>query len=310
MWSNDVIDGNKHYITFFAVVDQFEGEPQLLELNKCEEWQWFSINALPAPLFPPAIAFFEKHSQKIEQGTKTICDEHRNATSLRKFPYRMIELTHLLCPEVPTWNGSCGFCLEVKKDYDQMFRVQQIKMHAGVGTHMDAPSHRIQGSASIADIPLEQLIVPASLIDVSEKAHGDYELSVEDIEKYERKYGKIHADSLVIAHTGWGRFWSDSDAYRNVDDQGQMHFPAFSKEAAEFLVERNVAGIAIDTLSPDCLDLNFPVHKIFLEAGKYIIENIANASHMPPAGGYVISFPLRIEGATESPARIIGLVSD
>lgn len=62
LWSNDVIDGNKHYITLFAVVDRFEGEPQMLEPNKCEEWQWFSMNALPSPLFPPVITFFEKYA--------------------------------------------------------------------------------------------------------------------------------------------------------------------------------------------------------------------------------------------------------
>ncbi len=61
-WSNDIIDGNKHYITLFAVINQFEGEPRLLEPNKCEEWQWFSIDALPSPLFSPAAAFFEKYS--------------------------------------------------------------------------------------------------------------------------------------------------------------------------------------------------------------------------------------------------------
>lgn len=61
IWSNDVIDGSKHYITLFAVVDQFEGEPQLLEPNKCEEWRWFAADVPPSPLFPPAIAFFEKY---------------------------------------------------------------------------------------------------------------------------------------------------------------------------------------------------------------------------------------------------------
>lgn len=61
LWSNDIIDGNKHYVTFFAIVDRFEGEPQLLEPNKCEGWQWFSLDALPAPLFPPAITFFERY---------------------------------------------------------------------------------------------------------------------------------------------------------------------------------------------------------------------------------------------------------
>lgn len=62
MWSQDIIDGNKHYITFFAAVEQFEGELELLEPNKCEEWQWFKVEALPSPLFPPASAFFKKYS--------------------------------------------------------------------------------------------------------------------------------------------------------------------------------------------------------------------------------------------------------
>lgn len=222
--------------------------------------------------------------------------------------FRMVELTHLLSPRVPTWSGACGFCLEIKKDYDQMFRVQQVKMHAGVGTHMDAPSHLIQGGASIADIPLEQLIVHACVIDVSEKADADYEVSVEDIDQYEREYGRIPQNSLVIAYTGWDRFWSEPDAYRNADGSGHMHFPAFSSQAAEFLLTRDIAGIAIDTLSPDCSDQTFPVHKIILGAGKYIIENIANSSQIPPWGGYVIAFPLRSEEAAESPLRVVGLI--
>ena len=57
-----------------------------------------------------------------------------------------------------------------------------------------------------------------------------------------------------------------------------MHFPAFSAASAELLLKRNVAGIAIDTLSPDCLDPDFTVHTLILGAGKYIIENIADCS--------------------------------
>jgi len=57
-WSSDVIDRNKHYITLFAVVDRFEGEPELLEPLKCEEWRWFPLDRLPEPLFPPVRSFF------------------------------------------------------------------------------------------------------------------------------------------------------------------------------------------------------------------------------------------------------------
>jgi kynurenine formamidase len=224
--------------------------------------------------------------------------------------FKIVDLTHLLSPQAPTWNGSCGFCLEIKKDYDRMFRVQQMKMHCGVGTHMDAPSHCIPGGSSIADISLQQLIVPACVIDVSARAHADYEVSVQDIEGYEASYGQIPQNSLVIAYTGWGCFWSQPEAYRNVDGGGQMHFPAFSAQAVEILLKRDIAGIAIDTLSPDCLDQAYPVHKLILGAGKYIIENIANCQQMPPKGGYVIALPLRAEAATEFPIRIVGLFPD
>ncbi len=223
-------------------------------------------------------------------------------------PFKLVDLTHPLTGEVPTWNGSCGFCLEIKQDYDRVFCVNQIKMHAGIGTHMDAPSHRIQGALSIADIPLEQLIVRACVLDVSEKADANYEISVEDVEHYERKHGLIPKDALVIGYTGWERFFSDSAAYRNVDEKGKMHFPAFSAEAAERLLKRDIAGIAIDTLSPDCLDSSFPVHRLILGAGKYIIENIENCSKLTPKESYVIAFPLRAEGCTESPIRAVALI--
>jgi kynurenine formamidase len=222
--------------------------------------------------------------------------------------FKVIELTHTLSPNSPTWNGSCGFCLEIKKNYEHVFRVQQIKMHAGIGTHIDAPSHRFQGAPSISDIPLEQLIVPACVIDVSKKADKDYVISVEDVQEYEKTYGPIPPRCLVIGYTGWDRFFSDSKQYRNIDAEGQMHFPAFGAETTALLLERKISGIAIDTLSPDCLDPSFPVHQLILGAGQYIIENIANCAALPPRGASVIALPIKLQDATEAPARIIGLI--
>ena len=68
--------------------------------------------------------------------------------------FKVVDLTHPLCSSVPTWNGSCGFCLETKKDYDQVFRVEEMKMHAGVGTHMDAPSFTNLLTVASADFSL------------------------------------------------------------------------------------------------------------------------------------------------------------
>ncbi len=59
-WTNNIFEEGKHYLTIFVLVDEFEGEPQLLEPDKCEGWQWFDWNALPAPLFPSVRSFVEK----------------------------------------------------------------------------------------------------------------------------------------------------------------------------------------------------------------------------------------------------------
>lgn len=217
--------------------------------------------------------------------------------------FKILDLTHRLHPDIPTWSGSCGFCLEIKRDYDQMFRVQQIKMHAGAGTHMDAPAHRFEEGRSIAEIPLDELLVPIFHLNVSKKAKEGYLLSREEIEEAESSYGNIEPRSLVIVYTGWSHYWCDPESYRC-----RMRFPAVSEEAAKLLLERGVAGLAIDTLSPDRPDSSFPVHKRLLGAGKYIIENISDCSALPPKGSFAIALPLFAQDAAEAPIRIIALV--
>ncbi len=226
--------------------------------------------------------------------------------------YRAIDLTHPLHEKIPTWSGGCGFRLEVKLDYSQGLRVQSVKSHAGVGTHIDAPSHFIQNSWNIADIPLESLIVPLSVLNVSHKMAPDLFITKEDIEAFERGYGKIQKHSLFAAYTGWSKYWPSPDQYRNPDASGKMHFPGFSEKAALLLLSREIVGLGIDTLSPDGSingpGVRYPVHERILGAKKYIIENFANLDQMPSIGAYVIALPPRSQDATESAARIVGLI--
>ncbi len=224
--------------------------------------------------------------------------------------FDFIDLTHPLTSDIPSWNGSCGFKLNILKDYDDYsdneevkFRSQEIKMEAGMGTHMDAPCHCIPSGKSISDIPLEQLIAPCVVINVSSFAQAKTVVSKADIESFEKQYKTIPADCVAIIHTGWDKYWSNSEKYRN-----NLVFPSLSVEAAELLLQRDVVGIAIDTLSPDRPESGYPVHKLILGAGKYIIENVANASKLPPTGSYLIALPLNIKDATEAPMRLVGLV--
>ncbi|WP_068469840.1 nucleotide triphosphate diphosphatase NUDT15 [Candidatus Protochlamydia phocaeensis] len=59
-WTNDMIDGCKHYVTLFMFVTEFSGHPVVLEPHKCENWDWFEWACLPQPLFKPIESLIEK----------------------------------------------------------------------------------------------------------------------------------------------------------------------------------------------------------------------------------------------------------
>ena len=227
---------------------------------------------------------------------------------------KLIDLTHQIESSIPHWDVGCPFEIIQKVDYAECpgavkFRVQEFHLRAGTGTHMDAPAHCIPGGQSIAELALEDYLAPCCMLDVSEKiTQPDYFISVDDIKAYERDYGLIEKGSVVLAHTGWSKHWHDVQQYRNQSSDGIMHFPGFSADAVEYLLDKNIKGIAIDTLSPDGSNFDFPVHQLILSANKYILENVANANQLPASGAYVLALPLNIVGATESPVRMIGLI--
>jgi kynurenine formamidase len=219
-----------------------------------------------------------------------------------------IDLTHTLSEAIPTWDGSCGFSLSINTDYKDctppdLFRTQKIMCGAGIGTHIDAPAHVLPGGQTIDALKLDNLIANCVVIDVSNDANESYMIMPEAIERFEKEYGQIPAQSFVIFYTGWDTHWEDRDAYNN-----NHMFPSVDVATAELLLKRNITGVGIDTLSCDRGDNGFPVHQAILQAGKYLVENIANAKLLPPAGSKVFIFPMKIENATEAPVRLIAVI--
>jgi kynurenine formamidase len=224
------------------------------------------------------------------------------------FPYTIIDLTHMLEEDIPSWNGGCGFHCELTVDYadcttETKFRTHQLTLQAGMGTHMDAPAHCIPGAATIEQISLSQLCIPCVMIDVSTVCHERYSVSPHDIAQFENNYGTIARGTFVMIKTGWERFWHAPEQYHN-----QYAFPSVSAEAAQLLINRGVCGLGIDTLSPDRPESGYPVHQLFLQQGKYLVENAANLNSLPVQGSFLLILPMKIKGATEAPIRMMALV--
>lgn len=225
-----------------------------------------------------------------------------------KFAYHLQDLTHTLSSQVPSWNGSCGFTQKIVLDFAQQtsevkFRVQKLSMHSGIGTHLDAPLHASQAGASIDELSLKDLVMPAIKIDVSASCNESQIISLEDIQAFVAAHGQIPDGAFVIIETGWNKFWGDRDRYRNGG-----RFPSVSKEAGQYLIELGAQALGIDTLSPDTEDSGYPIHQMFLGFGKVIVENLANLQSLPTSDFFVGLFPIKIEGGTEAPMRCVAFL--
>jgi kynurenine formamidase len=183
------------------------------------------------------------------------------------------------------------------------------------GTHLDAPSHFAASGRSAAEVPLEQLVAPAAVVDVAAKAAADpdYRLSAADVDAWEKVHGRIEPGTIVLLRTGWSARWPDRKRYLGDDtpgDASKLHFPAYGKDAAERLVrERRVAALGVDTASLDHgPSADFPVHQVVAAANVPGLENLTALDALPPEGAFVVALPMKIGGGSGGPLRIVALV--
>ncbi len=182
------------------------------------------------------------------------------------------------------------------------------------GTHLDAPIHFAAGKRTVDQIPVEQLIGPAVVIDIRAQAAADrdYRLTLQDLRAWEEKHGAVPAGAIVLLRTGWGERWPDRKRYLGDDkpgDASNLHFPSYGAEAARALLERKVGALGVDTASIDHgPSKDFIVHQIVTAANVPGLENVANLGELPPTGAWVIALPMKIAGGSGGPVRIVALV--
>lgn len=232
---------------------------------------------------------------------------------------KIVDMTYPFSEETLHWPTARAFKLEKVNEgiTPQGFWFASYDYCASehVGTHMDAPFHFARGKWTVDQVPLERLIGPAAVIDVSRRAEAnpDYQLQVADIRTWEKRHGRIPPGAIVLMHSGWAKFWGDRKRYFGTDQPGDvvnLRFPGFSREAAEFLVkERRVNAVGVDTPSIDYgPSRDFIVHQVFGQANIPIFENVANVDRLPAKGATVFAIPMKIKGGTGAPLRIFAIL--
>jgi kynurenine formamidase len=183
------------------------------------------------------------------------------------------------------------------------------------GTHLDAPIHFGEGKQTADAIPLNRLVAPAVVIDISTKADSNraYLLTPDDVAAFEAQHGQIAEGTIVLLRTGFSRHWGNKLAYlgdTTPGDASKLSFPSFGADAARLLVEqRRIAAIGVDVASTDGgSSTDFMVHRISAAANVPGFENLTNLDQLPPTGAVVIALPMKIGGGSGGPLRAIALV--
>jgi len=165
--------------------------------------------------------------------------------------------------------------------------VSKLSLGVHTGTHVDAPVHFILDGAGIDSIPLDRLIGPARVLDLTEVT----QIRSRDVDGQD-----LRAGDRVLFKTRNSQHWRAR--------QFRSDFTSLAPEAARWLAERGVWTIGIDYLSIGSMDLGPETHRPLLAAGVCIIEGL-DLSRVEPGRYDLICLPLRLEGLDGAPARVV-----
>ncbi|KNG94906.1 cyclase family protein [Pseudaestuariivita atlantica] len=221
------------------------------------------------------------------------------------------DMTHMVDETFPTFFGTPGIGYDKAFDFAESgFNLYNLTVMEHTGTHIDAPLHFSADGLSVDEIAVGSLVCPLVRIDIAARAAEDADTQVtpDDLKAWIAANGDIPDGACVAMYSGWGEKVR-TDAFRNADGEGKLHFPGFHIEATQMLLETGAASLAVDTLSLDHgISADFATHYAWLPANRYGIENIAGLEGMPAAGATLIVGAPKIGRGTGGPARIFAMV--
>ena len=179
-------------------------------------------------------------------------------------------------------------------------RMMLIPEHAG--THLDVPRHCVPGGTDVADVPLEKLVLPGHLLDLTAKAKGEA-ITIADLERAEEVSGRrIGGGTAMLCWTGTDRDWGK---------------PGFATErpylpvaTAEWLVKREIGLFGTDLIGmDDPAEWWWPTHRVWLEAGICMVQQLCNLGALVGKEFVLVVAPLKMRDGTGCPIRPIALVT-
>ncbi|MEP1209669.1 MAG: cyclase family protein [Rhizobiaceae bacterium] len=235
--------------------------------------------------------------------------QQANSSAIQNRMGDIVDLTHTLSPEFPTFGGAPGIAYNQQYNLKEHgFNLFQLTIDEHTATHIDAPLHFSEDGKSVDEIELADLVAPLAVIDIREKAamESDAQVTPDDIKAWTSKHGELPERCCVAMNSGWSAKAGSEAEFSGRDANKGLHFPGFHIEATQMLLEESSAvAMAVDTLSLDHgPSQDFATHYAWLPAGRYGIECLANLDAVPDSGATIIVGAPKTKGGTGGPARI------
>lgn len=185
-----------------------------------------------------------------------------------------------------------------------------VTLGCHVYTHVDAPLHFLRDGRHIAEMPVDQWMGEAAVVDLTHLGPNG-EVTGADLDK---RGGHVGRGDIVLLWTDWPRRTNVADA------RFWREGPYTGPSACQWLIERAVKAVGYDYPPDQCIRdtvaeprrkparEEYTTHAMFFPAGITVIEYLANLDQIGAPRCRFIALPLKIEGADGSPVRAIALV--
>ncbi|QNE36654.1 cyclase family protein [Leifsonia shinshuensis] len=211
---------------------------------------------------------------------------------------RVIDLSHPVRGGMTVFPGDPAVSVEPAVTIAEA-GVSVLSLHLGshTGTHVDAPSHTVEGGATIDAVDLGRLIGPARVIDVSGLPPRT-RIHMEDVRD---DLSELAPGTIVLFRTGWSAHFDDPD---------YLDHPFLDAGIASALLDAGVTVVGVDALNPDETPRDdpapgLPFHDVFLGAGGLIVENLTGLDRITASAPRFIGLPLPIAGGDGAPLRAV-----
>ena len=215
---------------------------------------------------------------------------------------KFIDLTLLVSEKIPTFPGSPQpIFIQWENIKDDGYNLELLFLSSHTGTHLDAPYHFLEKGKKIHEISLKRLIINAILIKIRKRR--DQAITKTDIQKFEKKHGKIPNESTIVFWTGWQKMIKNDSYFVNN--------PGLSVTAAKYLISKKTNLVGIDSPSIDLgKEKRFLIHHLFAKNDVLIVENLANLDKIKSWKFQLAVLPMKLENATGAPVRAVGIIDD